>query len=141
MNIQEAATASGLAPDTIRFYERHGVLPAPPRQANGYRNYTGKHIQTLKLAKGFRHLGVPLEDVKPILATAHDGTCGQLRERMQGTLDEALKAIDRQIEELLHTRQHVASILSGLETMTPSDTTVPGTTPCECFQLLTSLED
>ncbi|HWQ28729.1 MAG TPA: MerR family DNA-binding transcriptional regulator, partial [Dehalococcoidia bacterium] len=56
MRIGEAARASGLSIDTIRFYERTGTLPAPPRGANGYRRYTPEHVETLRLAAGLRAL-------------------------------------------------------------------------------------
>ena len=79
MNIQEAAAASGLSPDTIRFYEKKRVLPQPPRQANRYREYTDEHVATLRLASGLRQLGVPLAEVPPILDVAHTGVCGDIR--------------------------------------------------------------
>ncbi len=60
MNIQEAAHRSGLSADTIRFYERKGVLPRPPRGANGYRQYTEEHVATLEFARGLRDLNLPL---------------------------------------------------------------------------------
>ncbi len=68
MNIQQAADASRLSPHTLRFYERKGVLPRPPRSPNGYREYTEEHVATLRLAKGLRELELPLSDVAPILS-------------------------------------------------------------------------
>ena len=56
MNIGEAANASSLTPDTIRFYEKKGILPRPPRLASGYRHYTEEHVATLRLAKALREL-------------------------------------------------------------------------------------
>ncbi len=68
MNIQEAAEASGLSADTIRFYERKRVLPRPPRAANGYRAYTEEHLATLRLTKSLRDLGLPLSEIGSIVA-------------------------------------------------------------------------
>ncbi len=60
MNIREAAATSGLSADTIRFYEKKGVLPRPPRRDNGYRSYTDEHVATLRLARGLKDLGLGL---------------------------------------------------------------------------------
>ena len=136
MNIQEAAAQSGLTPDTIRYYERSGVLPRPPRQPNGYRTYTADHVRTLRLAKGLRHLAVPLEAVKSVNAVAHSGTCGEVRGDLTATLGEALAEIERRLSDLTHARDHLRLILSGLTSMQPGDTAVPGMAPCECIQLV-----
>lgn len=141
MNIHQAAAASGLTPDTIRFYERKGVLPSTPRQANGYRNYTADHVRTLRLAKGLRHLGVPLENVQPMIAVAHSGTCGDVRGDLTRALEETLAETERRLSDLSHVRGHLRLILSGLTAMQPADTAVPGMAPCECIRLVSGAGD
>ena len=136
MNIQQAARASGLSADTIRFYEKKNVLPRPPRQENGYRTYSEEHVETLRLARGLRDLGLPLGEVAEILPVAHDGTCGDLREALVTTLEGACEEVDRRIEDLTRTRGELASILNGVRAM-PADTRdVPGMTACGCVQLV-----
>lgn len=139
MNIQEAAAESGLTADTIRFYERKGVLPRPPRQSNGYRSYTNDHVRTLRLAKGLRHLAVPLEAVAPMIAVAHSGTCGEVRGDLADALTEALAETERRLNELVHVRDHLKLILAGLTSMHPADTAVPGMAPCECIRLVSDV--
>ncbi len=141
MNIQEAAESSGLTPDTIRFYERKGILPRPPRRENGYRHYTKEHVQTLRLAKGLRELGLPLGDVAPILVIAHDGTCREVRESMTGTFSRALGNLEGRIEELERVREHLASLLRGLRSMRPKDVAVPGVDACECVRMVAAADD
>lgn len=136
MNIHRAAAASGLTPDTIRFYERKGVLPSPPRQANGYRNYTADHVRTLRLAKGLRHIGVPLETVQLMIGVAHSGTCGDVRGDLTAKLEAALAETERRLSDLTHARDHLRLILAGLTSMEPADTAVPGMAPCECIQMV-----
>jgi len=138
MNITEAAAQSGLTADTIRFYERKGVLPRPPRQANGYRNYTEDHVRTLGLAKGLRHLAVPLEAVAPMIAVAHSGNCGEVRGDLAGALSEALAETEQRLNELTHVRDHLRLILAGLTAMDSADTAVPGMAPCECIRLVSN---
>lgn len=52
------------------------------------------------------------------------------------TLSEALAETEERLRELSHTRDELATILSGLETMRPSDTQVPGMEACECVRLV-----
>ena len=136
MNIRQAAESSGLSADTIRFYERRAVLPQPPRRPNGYRDYSERHVETLRLAVGLRALGLSLDEMGAMLALAHDGTCGDVRAALGDTLAGALSQLDGRIVELALSRRHVAGILAGLQQMRPGDETVPGMTPCACVQLV-----
>ena len=136
MNIGAAADASSLTPDTIRFYEKKGVLPRPPRLASGYRHYTEEHVATLRLAKGLRELELPLAEVAPILSVAHDGTCGEVRESMTKTFTKTLKDLDVRIEELEQARDHLGGLLRGLRKMRRKDVSVPGVEACECVRLV-----
>lgn len=138
MNIQQAAAASGLTPDTIRFYERKGVLPRPPRQRNGYRDYTADHVRTLRLAKGLRNLAVPLENVTPVIAVAHSGTCGEIRADMIDTLEKTLEETEQRLADLIQVRDHLSLIVEGLRAMQASEVIVPGMVACECVQLVST---
>ena len=135
MNIQKAAEASGLTADTIRFYEKEGVVPPAPRRENGYREYTDEHVAVLRLARGLRDLGAPLTDVATILPVAHDGTCGDLREALVGTLEGVLSGITARLEDLRRTRGELSAILDGLREMEPADSRVPGLNGCQCVEL------
>ena len=107
MNIQEASRQTGLSPDTIRFYERHRVLPRPPRRENGYRDYAQEHLATLRLVSGLRHIEMSLVDMQEVARVAHDATCGDLRQTLVGQLRNALEQADARIRELEHTRGHI----------------------------------
>lgn len=137
MRIGEAARASGLSIDTIRFYERAGILPAPPRESNGYRRYTPEHVEALRLAAGLRALGVPLERVGPIVRVAHDATCADMRDALVAALAETVADIDEQLGRLTRLRGRLRSILEGLRRMRPGDDLVPGVEACPCVPLVT----
>ncbi len=136
MNIRQAAHDSGLSTDTIRFYERERVLPRPPHQDNGYRRYTEDHVSILRLAKGLRDLGLPLAEVRGILAVAHDATCSDIRMTLMERLKQTRKDLDERIRGLTETSRHVESILDGLNQMQPSDERVPGIVSCQCLGLV-----
>ena len=136
MNIKRAAEASGLAADTIRFYERRRVLPRPPRQGNGYREYTAAHLDTLRFARGLRELGLPLDDLAAVLGVAHDGTCGDLRESLRETVDVALNETNVRLRELRQTRSRLQGLATALAKMAPASERLPGLDSCECFDLV-----
>lgn len=140
MRIQEAAEASGLPADTIRFYERSGVLPRPPRGANGYRAYTEEHLGTLRLARGLRELGLPLDDITAILAVAHDATCGEVRRTLAATLGRAIAEADARVTELSNARERLAVLRDGVIALSPRSDRLPGMAPCDCVLLASGSE-
>ena len=98
MRIGEVATRSGVSVDTVRFYERMGVLPAPAREPSGYRDYAAETIERIRLTRELQAVGFTLNDVIDALA-AHDAggaTCESERWR----LDAALDRVDAKLAEL-----------------------------------------
>lgn len=71
MNIKDASTSSGLSVDTIRFYEKAGMLPAVPRDARGWRRFDGGLVEWLKNLERLRSTGMPLRDVRAFALLVH----------------------------------------------------------------------
>lgn len=67
MRIKELARATGVDVETIRYYEKAGLVPAPARHANGYRNYQRFHLQRLAFIRHCRALEMPLADIQRLL--------------------------------------------------------------------------
>ena len=67
MRIKALSEATGVEVETIRFYEKEGLLPAPARSDNGYRTYTVAHLERLAFVRHCRALDMPLSDVKRLL--------------------------------------------------------------------------
>jgi MerR family mercuric resistance operon transcriptional regulator len=65
--IGEASKRSGVSIETIRFYERQGIVPRPGRATNNRRLYTAEDVGRLRLLKRLRDLGFPLAEVKMLL--------------------------------------------------------------------------
>ena len=72
MNIGAAADATGVPAKTIRYYESIGLIPQATRAENGYRNYTGPDIETLKFIQRARRLGFSVKDVGGLLGLWRD---------------------------------------------------------------------
>lgn len=70
MKIGELGRATGVDVETIRFYERSGLLPAPARHANGYRDYGQAHLERLAFVRHCRALDMPLADIRSLLELA-----------------------------------------------------------------------
>ena len=98
MRIGEIADRSGVSVDTVRFYERLGVLPSPEREPSGYRNYAPATVERIQLTRELQAIGFTLNDVIDALA-AHDAggaTCESERWR----LDAVLQRVDAKLAEL-----------------------------------------
>src|SRR5574337_680669 len=67
MRIAELGRATGVDIETIRYYEKAGLLPTPARTANGYRDYGPTHLERLAFVRHCRALDMPLAEVKRLL--------------------------------------------------------------------------
>ena len=70
MNIGELARAADTKAETIRYYERIGLLPAPPRTTGNYRNYSAAHVSRLAFIRRARDLGFSIEQIRALLELA-----------------------------------------------------------------------
>jgi len=68
LRVSELARAAHVAPDTIRYYERAGLLPAPDRTPSGYRAYQPEAVERLRFIQGAQRLGLRLRDIADRLA-------------------------------------------------------------------------
>jgi DNA-binding transcriptional MerR regulator len=113
MKIGELAERSGVSIDTVRFYERRGVLPRPDRTETGYRIYTPATVDRLRFARRLQQLGFTLDEIVDALA-AHDAgaaTCESERWR----LDTVLDRVDARIAELRALRKDVKRVMAGCD--------------------------
>ena len=98
MKIGEIAGQAGVTVDTVRFYERVGVLPAPARTESGYRDYEPGTIARIQLIRELQAIGFTLTDATGALA-AHD-TGGATCESEQWRLQTVLDRLDAKLAEL-----------------------------------------
>jgi len=73
--ISAQAASLGLSADTLRYYERLGLLPPPPRTAAGYRVYGEEAADRLSFISGAKRLGLRLADIKELLDVRDRGQC------------------------------------------------------------------
>ena len=109
LTVSKLADQVGVSADTVRYYERIGLLPEPGRSASGYRLYGDDAVQRLRLIKHAQRFGLRLDEVGELLQIQERGLCPcghtrQLLERRVGELDE-------QIAALTSLRQDIGRIL------------------------------
>lgn len=135
--ITEAARAAGLSPDTIRYYERIGVLPAPPRTASGYRQYTKEHVDVLRFARRLRDFGLlPLSTIRILVRLMHDATCAELRDELLAQVRSTREEVARRGEELRRVEQDLLRIEDALERLPAGAARLQAISPCPCVRLL-----
>lgn len=80
MRIGELSQATGVDVETIRYYEKKGLLPEPVRSANGYRAYDSPHLERLAFIRHCRALDIPLADIMRLLEfVVHpEANCGDI---------------------------------------------------------------
>jgi DNA-binding transcriptional MerR regulator len=103
VKIGQVARQAGVSIDTVRFYERRGVLPAPTRRPSGYREFTATAVERIKMARALQALGFTLDEVIDALHAHDEGgaTCDSERWR----LEAVVARIDAKMAELRQVRQ------------------------------------
>jgi DNA-binding transcriptional MerR regulator len=110
MKIGQLARYADVSIDTVRFYERRGVLPRPQRQPSGYRFYDEATVGRIKLARALQGLGLTLDEVIDALHAHDRGDASCATERWR--LDTVLERIDGRIAELRRVRHDVVDVLA-----------------------------
>jgi len=106
--IGKASEQSGVNIETIRYYEREGVVPKPGRSAGGRRLYSSDEISKLRFVRRCRDLGFPISIIQTFLSlTAQsDRSCGEVKTIAENHLGE----IDAKIENLVRLREALLSL-------------------------------
>ncbi|MDE4099708.1 MerR family transcriptional regulator [Phaeobacter gallaeciensis] len=103
----ELARATGCNLETIRYYEKIGIIPNPPRTAAGHRIYGQTYVQRLHFILRARELGFAIDEIKGLLSLVDGGTqtCGEVKAVTELHLVDVRKKIAdlRRIEQVLDT--------------------------------------
>ncbi len=111
MTIGAVAKRVGVAIDTIRYYEREGLLPEPERRASGYRSYREGTVSQLHFIRRAKGLGFTLEEIRELLALSVDRQRGV--KAVKRRAEERLAALDSRIVELQRVRDGLAQLVES----------------------------
>jgi Cd(II)/Pb(II)-responsive transcriptional regulator len=108
MQIKDLSRATGVDVETIRFYEKQGLLSEPARRDNGYRDYAASHLERLSFIRHCRALDMPLADVQRLLIFVGEpaANCGEVDllvdeqlARVRARL-KSMRALEKQLLQL-----------------------------------------
>jgi DNA-binding transcriptional MerR regulator len=110
----ELARQAGVSPDTLRHYERMGVLPQPTRASNGYRQYEPESLDRVRLVRRALALGFTLDELRRVLAARERGTppCAEVRRLAV----EKLAQLDARLSELTLLRKELRKTIRNWDT-------------------------
>ena len=111
LTIGAVAKRVGVPIDTIRYYEREGLLPEPQRRASGYRSYGESAIAQLRFIRRAKQLGFTLEEIRELLALSHDRQLGVKAVKQRAR--QRLAAIDARMAELQRVRDGLAQLIEA----------------------------
>lgn len=108
--IGELSKQTQVIVETIRYYEKIGLMPDPPRSSGGYRMYSDAHLQRLTFIRRSRELGFSQPEVRKLLTLVdeHNYTCGEIREMTE----KQLRSVQSKIRDLQSLEQALGSMVS-----------------------------
>lgn len=108
MSIGQVAKRTGVGIETIRFYEREGLIEEPPRRASGYRQYPEAAVSRLHFVRSAKELGFSLREIRELLALRVDpgASCADVKSRV----DEKRVEVEEKIRALKRIKKTLAKI-------------------------------
>lgn len=128
MTISQVARAGGVHVETIRYYQRRGLLPEPQRLRGGIRRYDREMVRRTQFIRRAQALGFTLEETRALLGLDEMGSCAKTR----GLAKQKLEVIESKIGELERMRSALAQLVASCESSRRKS-------PCPILHLL--LED
>jgi len=111
MTIGKLAAAEGVSVETVRFYQRRGLLAEPPRRGAGYREYSDADRARLTFIRRARALGFTLGEIADLAGPAQAQSSGQIAAAAQAKV----AAIDEQVRDLLRLRCRLRQLVQVCE--------------------------
>jgi len=129
LTIGKVAQRAGVGVETIRFYERQGLISEPPRKDSGYRLYSPDAVARIRFIRKAKELGFSLKEIKELLSLRIDPLtdCADIQERAEAKV--------RDIEGKIQTLQRMKKALANLVAA------CPGRGPVSKCPILDTLED
>ncbi|VTU01460.1 family transcriptional regulator : MerR family transcriptional regulator OS=Candidatus Entotheonella sp. TSY2 GN=ETSY2_48225 PE=4 SV=1: MerR: MerR-DNA-bind [Gemmataceae bacterium] len=113
ISIGKLAKEAGIGVETVRFYERKGLLDAPNRKDSGYRQYDDEAVQRLRFIRRAQQVGFTLKEIQDLLALRDDPDArrADVRDRATGKVAD----IDAKVRDLLAMRESLVRLLTSCD--------------------------
>ncbi|MDO5530974.1 MerR family transcriptional regulator [Sutterella sp.] len=109
MRIRDLAQLTGNTPETIRYYEKIGLLPPPRREANNYRQYGEIHVSRLDFIRHCRNLDIGLVEIRSLLGALDEGS-REGADLAHKLIHQHLSLVDARIKDLNELRRHLKDL-------------------------------
>lgn len=129
MKIGELAKHTGSQVETIRYYEREGLLPAPARSGGNYRLYGAAHLERLQFIRHCRSLDMTLNEIRSLLS---------FRDVPNESCNPVNTLLDKHIEHVAHRIQDLQALQKQLEALRSLCQSAHATKDCEILQTLSN---
>ena len=119
LTIGKVAQRAGVGIETVRFYEREGLIEDPPRGPSGYRHYSESVVPRLLFIRRAKELGFTLKEIKELLSLRldPDTTCADVRERAEGKIAD----IEEKIRSLRRMKKALIKLTESCRGLGPVD--------------------
>lgn len=114
MTIGQVAKHAGVGVETVRYYERRGLLEAPPRRDSGYRQYSQDVIRRIQFIKHAKDLGFSLKEISELLGLRvdPDTTCSEVKQRAEVKIAD-IEAKLRDLQRMKTALMRLTAACSG----------------------------
>lgn len=112
LTIGKAARAAGVGVETIRFYERRGLIEQPPKpRSAGYRVYSAETVRRIRFIRQAQQIGFSLREIQELLSLRTDPSaeCSDVREKAAAKVEE----VNRKIAELEKVRAALEEVIAA----------------------------
>lgn len=109
----EVARLAGVNIETLRFYERKGILPEPPRRASGYREYPPETVERVRFVKRAQELGFSLKEIEELLSLRE--AVGAKSGPVRRLAEAKVKEIDHKIRDLEAMKESLTELLCACD--------------------------
>lgn len=113
ITIGELAKATGVGVETVRFYERKGLVTAPTRKTSGYRQYPEETVERMRFIRRAQQVGFTLKEIKDLLALRDDADAR--RGDVRGKAAAKIADIEAKVRDLLAMRESLVELLTSCE--------------------------
>lgn len=129
LTIGRAARAACVNVETIRFYERRGLVPQPRKPRDGYRLYAPETVERIRFIRKAQEIGFSLREIEELLSlrTHSNADCADVRERAEAKIAE----VERKIAEL----ERMRAALEKVKASCPGRGALTGCTILEALQI------
>jgi MerR family mercuric resistance operon transcriptional regulator len=116
MTISRLASAAGVNVETVRFYQRSGLIDEPARPYSGYRTYGSEDVRRIRFIKRAQLLGFALDEIASLLKLEGSQTCASTRDLAA----RKLAMVEAKLSDLLAMRTALATMVSRCDSEHPS---------------------